>query len=541
MSEEKKSFKEFLKSTTEEDDFEYTWGDNLGEVRNVVFDNSPTTISGGNPYTDAYEKGRFKKPLIPKIKRRPPPKYYEPPDLKDVLITDVRGKKRPLNECLNIGGNYYHSSDKDVFKDELTGKLEHIQRGVDCVKSLCIVNSQFKIETCKISQSNLNRVIPIDSRKYKYRGNIISLDGICDWDFKEDLSTGCLIDVNQRDQIPINEVTHYAVFKNRYLGSNLDKKTELKMGISSPSYQISEGIKYSIGLEFECARGFIPEWKASMFNISSMRDGSLNGGNGGMEVVTGVLKGDTGFYHLQEICNELNNRTTVDKYCGSHLHIGGLRFTDQFLVNVYLLASILESDIMSVLPPSRRNNQYCRKLKKFSLQPAINSNSIQLQEDYLELFRWISYEKVNNPTFNYNKTKQHPMGPKCGYNHDTPRYCWLNLVPAMFCTRDREEWKTLEFRNFEGTTNFEKVKNWTLLCMAIVKFADKYPESINNSLTINDVLSKIYSRSGQYLIDYFNQRRKTFSSKSFSETEWYQLDKINDIKLRTIKELANFN
>ncbi len=57
---------------------------------------------------------------------------------------------------------------------------------------------------------------------------------------------------------------------------------------------------------------------------------------------------------------------------------------------------------------------------------------VELEEDYNALFKYISVEKVNNPTFNYNKNKQHPMGAKCGYNHDTPRYCWLNLVPAMF-------------------------------------------------------------------------------------------------------------
>ena len=182
---------------------------------------------------------------------------------------------------------------------------------------------------------------------------------------------------------------------------------------------------------------------------------------------------------------------------------------------------------------------YCRKLKTFKFRKAIGDtieNKIEIEEDYNQLFNYVSYEKTGNPGFKYNKDKQHPMGAKCSYNRETPRYSWLNYVPAMFNTRGDGS-NTIEIRSMQGSTNFTKIKNWLLLFMGFMAFVERYPELINNGITISDVIDKIYPKKSKYLNSYFNSKKELFSLSS-SESKEYELESDFSTK-KTIKELIN--
>lgn len=220
-----------------------------------------------------------------------------------------------------------------------------------------------------------------------------------------------------------------------------------------------------------------------------------------------------------------------------HLHLGGIDFSKKFIINSYKLALILEDEIFSTLPKSRRNNAYCRKLKPFKLKTAISSKSIEdeisIEEDYNKIFKWISYEKVNNPNFEYNKNTQHPMGAKCSYNHDTPRYCWLNYVPAMFDTRGNKSY-SIEARNHPGTTNFSKVKNWTLFFMSMMSFIERYPERIKEGLLMKDIIDTIMPKKSKSLNMYFSSRKELFS---IDENEKQEYAKETSFNTKDIKQL----
>ncbi len=493
------------------------------------------------PFWVENKLGTFKPPVKKQPRMNPFLEPLEPkvPKEKDENVVCCDGKKYPEKECVWYDGKWFHMSQTDyIVIDAISGDPLHRRRAMQVITKLTIENGIANAVLGFVSQFNYEICVPYTSDKYGVSGLIINEASIEGWDYKESISEGLLVDKDRKDNSNLANHVHYDTFKNYYNNlSAIDDKTQMKMGLKSPSFQITEGVRYSFGVELEIARGYIPAWKRNKFNISAMRDGSLNAGAGGLEIVTGVLKGDTGLYHLQEICHELAPRTLVDKYTSIHTHIGGLEFTNKFIVNIYLLCQLIEKDMLAIVPPSRRNNQYCRNLKKFKLSPALN-NDLTLKEDYFKLFEWISFEKIQNPTFEYNKTKQHPLGAKCGYNHDTPRYCWLNLVPAMFNTRGDLRWKTIEIRIHEGSTNYQKINNWVLLCMAIVKFADKYPEFINDNITINDILLKIYPKKGVQLIEYFNKRKETFNSSIFNEADWYREDnRFKTNKLKQIKEL----
>lgn len=89
-----------------------------------------------------------------------------------------------------------------------------------------------------------------------------------------------------------------------------------KFGEKSRTYLLTEGKRYTFGVELEFASSTLPSYLQSKYNMKCMRDGSLNAGAGGPEYVTGVLIGDSGLKHLQEICIELAKRSTIDEFCG---------------------------------------------------------------------------------------------------------------------------------------------------------------------------------------------------------------------------------
>jgi hypothetical protein len=95
----------------------------------------------------------------------------------------------------------------------------------------------------------------------------------------------------------------------------------------------------------------------------------------------------------------------------------------------------------------------------------------------------------------------------------------------MFNTRHNGAY-TVEFRPAAGTTNYIKVRNWTLLCMAIVYVAENNKQLINSnkSITIEDVLKCAYPKKYLELVKYFECRKAKFNldndGKSNEELEY---------------------
>jgi len=308
-----------------------------------------------------------------------------------------------------------------------------------------------------------------------------------------------------------------------------DKKSQFQFGLDSPTYLISEGKKYTFGIELETCKGYLPQWLDSKLNYTCEYDGSLKDSDGntyGGEYVTGVLKGDMGFKHLKLLCSELSKRCSINYRCGSHVHIGDVNFNQEFIVYFYKLCLMLEKEIFDTLPPSRRNNEYCKKLRKFNIdltrlsnfESAIEYNNY-IESIYNEILLWVSTKKEFDSTY-MNKKNDHPRGAKCQYDHSSARYSWVNLVPALFNTRHNGAY-TVEFRPAAGTTNYIKVRNWTLLCMAIVYVAENNKQllNFNKSITIEDVLKCAYPKKYQELVKYFDGRKVKFNAEEGKHNE----------------------
>jgi hypothetical protein len=303
----------------------------------------------------------------------------------------------------------------------------------------------------------------------------------------------------------------------------------------SKTYTLTEGKRYTFGLELETISGYLPHWVDQFYNYEAVKDGSLRDENGdlyGGEYVTNILAGDEGFKVAKSFINELSDRCLVDKKCGVHVHLGTENgFSNETIVFLYKLCLDVEKDIFNMLPPSRRRNTYCKTLHKFNFKPLANAtNPIvynkELETLYNSIAKWVSNREDFNPAL-YSKFSQHPDGPKCGYNHSTARYCWVNLVPALFNTRGNDSY-TIEFRPHSGTLNYIKIRNWTLICMGILYVAENYQGLIKNKqLTLKEVIELAYPKKHLELNKYIEVRTNLFSDKEYKEILDYQ-DNNND-------------
>jgi hypothetical protein len=295
-------------------------------------------------------------------------------------------------------------------------------------------------------------------------------------------------------------------------------------------------------------------------HIKSVKDGSITV-NGtkynaqesdyvGRELVTGVLRGDAGFKQLQSICNAAAKRCDINETCGIHAHIGNLNFDKDFIVYAYKLALLMEEEMFSILPPSRKKNEYCSPLAKKDLK--IDSKlskeeySITIDDHYRNIFKYLCNEE---PSAYANKKKNHPRGSRVGYDKRHPRYCWLNFVPAMFNTKNAVDDKgnivsyTLEFRNHSASLNYTKIRNWVLICMAFVHCIEAHKPLINAGkiTTLEEMVSLAYKgKRRNNLIGYITKRKGVFSSigSSAAEAKDYAREDVATVKNSTYKELV---
>lgn len=202
--------------------------------------------------------------------------------------------------------------------------------------------------------------------------------------------------------------------------------------------------KYTFGVEIEC-------YNASVGNLVSIAqskglamqyehynhenrphyklttDGSIQGNNA-VECVTPVLKGQKGLNSLKVCCDSLNEvGAMVNKTTGLHVHVGG-RITEQQYCNVFANYYRLESVIDKFMAPSRTDNRYAKTLRNCP-----------------GLVWCTTYDNVRNEL-------------------NRSRYYKVNCM-AM------NAHGTIEFRQHQGTTDFQKIAMWVRFCVKLVDWS----------------------------------------------------------------------
>lgn len=323
---------------------------------------------------------------------------------------------------------------------------------------------------------------------------------------------------------------------------------------------ISENKNYTFGVEIETYSGFLPNYVRNKLAVAAHYDGSIRDEFGhkstGAEYVTDVLYNDAGFKHLNDVFFEISRRCKINNTCSLHVHLGGMSFNKEFIVLMYKLGYIIQDEIFSLMPPSRRNNEYCQKISGKALTKSGSPVHIygfpngvkktpfsvvkqEINTVYENIVAEISLG--HKPSLRINKKLNHPNGRFCGYNRSTPRYWWLNFLPSLF-TMEEGRLHTFEFRAHSATLNYEKAKNWILICMGIISYAENNSEKILNSpmqpgyISLEEIIRSEYKKKANYLCDYMNTRKLKFNKdgKNAEIIEYDYHENINE-ECKTIR------
>lgn len=212
-------------------------------------------------------------------------------------------------------------------------------------------------------------------------------------------------------------------------------------------------------------------WKA-------VRDSSIAGLNRPCEIVSPILQGEDGWYQLLTMC-EVFGRVgfTVNKSCGTHVHIGCFGEAWSTIASVVVTYHNAQEAYDSIVAPSRRGNvHWCKPYSRAELASIANSTR---PEDVFEGrgvcadARYSAY-----PSFRYHA---------------------VNIVNMA------KPRKTVEFRQHGGTVEFEKISRWIMDKMELITWCR------SNRLTepVTDVRRAPWMSAGTRL--YFTARAMWFA------------------------------
>ena len=214
--------------------------------------------------------------------------------------------------------------------------------------------------------------------------------------------------------------------------------------------------RYTFGVEIECynvnprelvsnatERGLDMQHESYNHTDNSryyklVSDGSIHG-NSPIECVSPILNGNNGGFDSLKACCDLLNGTgaKVNRSTGLHIHVGG-RITERQYCNVFVNYFYLEPVIDTFMAPSRRDgNSYCKALHGHISNARLSA--AQTCSEIQSVFMNDRYYKVN---------------AKSWARHNT-----------------------IEFRQHQGTTDYEKISNWARFCVKLVHWSE------NNRLT----------------------------------------------------------
>jgi hypothetical protein len=245
-----------------------------------------------------------------------------------------------------------------------------------------------------------------------------------------------------------------------------------------------------------------------------VRDGSVTRGTEqGGELVSPVLKGAQGFQELKDMLEALNSIPEVfipvgaarnpnePYYCetGLHIHLSWDGINTASVKNIVKRFARLERYFDAAVASSRHNSRWCG---------SVRSNPSFLQDV-------AQATGAVNHAFNY-----------CG-----GRYQKINL-------QSLSRYKTIEFRQHQGSTDYDKIRNWILFLMQFVK------QSVDGRATGHVMVADDYrghgpQRAYREIRELLEVHRYTLEHGS--RGTWWVKDRDGEIVTRTTNdELLSF-
>lgn len=224
-----------------------------------------------------------------------------------------------------------------------------------------------------------------------------------------------------------------------------EKEISDMLNVFVPKTSTSTRFVYTFGVEIECVHAernaLVEAGRANGVDIHSegynhtdnkkyfkiVSDSSVGGDVDPNEVVSPVLNGNTrGLATLKKAINSLDAvGARVNSTCGLHVHIGADKLNGEQYVNVFKNYQKIEALVDSFMAPSRRGE--CRWAHSLL---GMNFSYCHNNADVRREMRFNRYYKVNAESY---------------LRH-----------------------KTIEFRQHQGSTNYEKISMWVKFCAKLV-------------------------------------------------------------------------
>ena len=242
-----------------------------------------------------------------------------------------------------------------------------------------------------------------------------------------------------------------------------------------------------VGIEAECMYPHDTDSMSYPIGWQSVSDGSISTDDGyyGTELVSTPANGnalDKTIHYLTNWSNEYGG--AVNRSCGLHLHFNSLDLSARQVAHIAIVYTKIEDTIFSMMPPSRRGSNWCRKL---GLGLA-GLQSVKYEQDLVDLY----YRRASPSTEKYNDNRYYGLNIHSRYYHGS-----------------------LEFRHHSGTLNGTKIRNWIRICNAIIEKGIRLADNLDglityiNTMSNEDRLSYLFSTD---LIEYINKRIAKFDN-----------------------------
>lgn len=217
-----------------------------------------------------------------------------------------------------------------------------------------------------------------------------------------------------------------------------DKCRELKSYSTAPKPPKRSTAKY-VGVELEC---FNPSSVRKVTHVARYvcKDGSLPSNGGEIKLCSRENKIEDDAADVAQRAMLVGNK--VNKKCGFHIHVSLPGWRKQpsttvgnGILNLTSLFTKLQNEIFELMPPSRRDNMYCRKIGSLgNLTNHYSWASLSSKYDTLEI-------RIHGATLNPWKVKG-----------------WISVVtqlhPAMLAAiEDKPEWYEL-YATYKGIFDF---------------------------------------------------------------------------------------
>ena len=231
-----------------------------------------------------------------------------------------------------------------------------------------------------------------------------------------------------------------------------------------------KGLTY--GFELETSNGVVHQVNSSKHGFANLYDGSITGA----EYTSCIMTYDN-FHHLRDFLDLAKLTTNIDNQCSLHIHVGGIKYSDENLLATYVLFQRLQDELNGLIAPykkdykflAKKDKDHCRNLPKLI---------DKTPEEVFNLFHIGDYYKYREELSKYlvNRNKWTIEG----------RYYTVNFLNYI-CNST-----TIELRSLQATYNFDYIMTWLLLNTAIIKFAEANYDKIINSkekIELQDCLS----------------------------------------------------